>query len=247
MLGVATTVAVAWVLAVVRSIPNTPRMTGRTFMLHGHAWSTAEHHLIGVTDIWWMDLGGNSSPAAPSQQVIADRLASTRKSITEMMSYRPNYVAHESPPPWGSVAETTHAADLPPAGVHGADTAFGFPLPCLWHRAVSPLKGNVSYAGRLEGGILLRGTAAARGPNDYTALPFRPLWPALALNTVVYAGVWMLALMGLGAVLTRRRVRQGLCDHCGYDLSGTAAGRVCPECGKGHARFSSGGRVQEVQ
>lgn len=65
---------------------------------------------------------------------------------------------------------------------------------------------------------------------DRAALPFEPLWPGFALNTVFYAVVvWALwsALLAVRGVIRQRRRR---CVRCGYDLRG-AVHDACPECG----------------
>ncbi len=62
-------------------------------------------------------------------------------------------------------------------------------------------------------------------------LPFLPLWPGFAINTLFYAaiawGLWQVPL----AIRRRRRRRNGLCVRCGCDLKGLAHGSPCPECG----------------
>ena len=61
-------------------------------------------------------------------------------------------------------------------------------------------------------------------------IPFRPVWPGYAINTIFYAAIlWMLTL---GPSTARRIIRRkrGHCIKCGYDLRG-AGHEVCPECG----------------
>ncbi|MEE8155134.1 MAG: hypothetical protein V3T53_09310 [Phycisphaerales bacterium] len=61
-------------------------------------------------------------------------------------------------------------------------------------------------------------------------LPFLPIWPGFALNTILYAAfLWVLTL---GPFTARRIIRRkrGLCPKCGYDLRGTAR-MICSECG----------------
>jgi hypothetical protein len=63
------------------------------------------------------------------------------------------------------------------------------------------------------------------------ALPLRPIWTGLLINSVFY-GVLIGALMLAAAALRRRRrARTGHCPACGYDLRATDHER-CPECGR---------------
>ena len=59
-------------------------------------------------------------------------------------------------------------------------------------------------------------------------LPYRPIWPGFAANTVFYAALFWLpfAPFALRRMIRRHR---GLCLKCGYDLRGSTEG--CPECG----------------
>ena len=68
------------------------------------------------------------------------------------------------------------------------------------------------------------------------AVPYHPIWPGFAINTLFYAAiVWVLWSSPFTARRMIRRKR-GLCIKCGYDLRGTSGGGsggggVCPECG----------------
>ena len=69
-------------------------------------------------------------------------------------------------------------------------------------------------------------------------IPYRPIWPGFAINTVFYAVLlWML---WRSPFVVRRIIRRkrGRCINCGYDLRGTSGvnsggggGGVCSECG----------------
>ncbi len=63
----------------------------------------------------------------------------------------------------------------------------------------------------------------------------RLLWPGFAINTLFYAAIlWLLIL---GPFTARRMIRRkrGQCSKCGYDLRG-AEHEVCPECGADGSR-----------
>ncbi len=58
---------------------------------------------------------------------------------------------------------------------------------------------------------------------------FLSLWPLSLLLGA--AGTFALR----SGILARRRALGNKCKSCDYDLTGLAAGAVCPECGKGRA------------
>ena len=66
-------------------------------------------------------------------------------------------------------------------------------------------------------------------------LPYRPIWPGFAVNTIFYA-----AILWLPFVVRRWvRVRRGLCPKCAYPIGQSD---VCSECGKplpGRARVAT--------
>ena len=70
------------------------------------------------------------------------------------------------------------------------------------------------------------------GGSSSRLVPFRPIWPGFAINTIFYAAI--LWLLMLGPFTARRIIRhkRGLCLKCGYDLRGhSGGGGGCPECG----------------
>jgi hypothetical protein len=60
-------------------------------------------------------------------------------------------------------------------------------------------------------------------------VPLKPLWPGLAVNTLVYAGAAVACVEGLRMIRSLIRRRQGKCQACGYPMGHAA---VCTECGQ---------------
>lgn len=72
-------------------------------------------------------------------------------------------------------------------------------------------------------------------PHEYPQgdLVYRPWWPGLMMNTIVYGLLWLSGLSLPALVLTVRsavRHRRGCCPMCAYDLR-PPSGFGCPECG----------------
>lgn len=103
----------------------------------------------------------------------------------------------------------------------------GYPFVCLykWQQNKSPLVGAIELPDP-------QGEHAAWSGHLSRGLPFLPIWPALMLNTILYAGLWSVPLFALPVLGRWRRRRRGLCAACGYDLSATASNAACPECGQ---------------
>lgn len=120
-----------------------------------------------------------------------------------------------------------------PLAVSGLDPGklgvrVGLPLRCFvsWDEARWQHALRVPLPWRPASDVLGSGRAAI--------LPWYPLWPGFAVNTLIYGftcfGVWR----GIGLMRAWRR-KVGVCAGCGYDLRGLAEGAVCPECGKANA------------
>ncbi len=105
----------------------------------------------------------------------------------------------------------------------------GLPFRCLqsWREREFEF-GALGRAARLHSSGEWAGNLPLAFPDS---LPFVPLWPGFALNTIFYAalawGLWQVPL----AIRRSRRRRNGLCVRCGYDFTGLTVGSPCPECG----------------
>lgn len=110
--------------------------------------------------------------------------------------------------------------------------AFGFPLVCAWYERSGGL-GMFGGSSVVSGGYDIQ--KALRRPRSgveaEAALPLRPIWGGLLVNTPVYAMLWIGMVIGVRRVRSALAVRGGCCPKCRYDLSGIPGGAACPECG----------------
>ena len=117
------------------------------------------------------------------------------------------------------------------------DEALGWPFRSMWcgwgDPSVFSFGPSLSAPAPIVDGIELR-RPDALGTGS-SAIPYSPLWPGFAINTIIYAAVlWLVFCAGPGIVRRRVRRGRGQCLHCGYDLRGQVAvsENRCPECGK---------------
>ncbi len=113
----------------------------------------------------------------------------------------------------------------------GCEHATGWPFVALWYEfAVEPASRTTARARVVRGGYSLG--AAPSGPigvDRWHALPYRPIWYGLLLDSLIWGlCIWLIAV---GARTLRRllRLRRNHCPRCNYDLS--ASPTTCPECG----------------
>ena len=136
----------------------------------------------------------------------------------------------------------------PPIGpLYGIEDARGWPLYSLHCRVdlatillrepaafnelldqteVSPedLSSVLAPGDAVSGGLLL-----SYNENELRILPFRPLWPGFAINTILYAIALWVSIWGVIALRRFVRVKRGLCPACAYPR---AQSNVCSECGE---------------
>jgi len=117
------------------------------------------------------------------------------------------------------------------------EAASGWPRLCLWWGDLTVRQPDETYSDYVvtkasTQRITLSNANVAWFATTPRALPVCPIWGGFVVNAMVYGAAW--SGMVLVPPLVRRAVRRrrGLCAECGYDLSWLGAG-VCPECGLG--------------
>jgi hypothetical protein len=81
----------------------------------------------------------------------------------------------------------------------------------------------------MDSGVFLLKAKDHRGQARDMLLPYAPLWPGFAINTVFYAGILWLLFAAPFALRRRRRIKRGLCPACAYPVGDS---EVCTECGQ---------------
>jgi hypothetical protein len=227
LLGAATTLAVAWSLALWTKVPQYPRTTIGSVLWWGRAWDAAELHRPGVIDVWWGDQEPEN-PGMSARQIVEKQNEDCRR----LAAKRPGTVVRTAPPWWGTFSRAE--APTGPAVVMGSDTAYGWPWPCLWYQVL----GRYDIPTRTASATSIHGAWLLSAPNsievvahDYRALPLCPILRGLFGDTALFGAGWFALLIAPSVVRRAIRRRRGACVGCGYDLRGTPAGAACPECG----------------
>ncbi len=135
-------------------------------------------------------------------------------------------------PPWGygEHVSTQYRLFTDLNGEH----ATGWPFLAGWYEFSSSTTpaGNWS-AYSIEGGVPLMDPPSVNWQAAWQlrALPLRPVWLGLTLDTAFYGALW--AGLVYTFIIARRdlRARRGCCRACGYSLRGLPADSACPECG----------------
>jgi hypothetical protein len=120
-------------------------------------------------------------------------------------------------------------------GVRSVD-ARGWPLLCEWGGFRPPppqinVDQTVLCKGWLVRGVIPieRYSIATTNYHSAKSLPYLPLWPEFAINTVFYASILWMLFAGPGWIRRRVRIKRGLCPACAYSVG---ASDVCTECCK---------------
>jgi len=215
ILGLLTTVALAWGLAAFAGSGSRPSCQS-VFMRTDYYVPFGRQDAWGRTQLYWRALaetGGSrwgtvdrlctlpawsrarSLPGPYSPAIEFPKLAQTFEVASgwPMRAMRAEFRDYPQGTPW--------------AGGNPYITVRGIPLPSRVNRTPK----SRSYAP--------------------AALPYEPIWPGFLGNTAFYSAYWLALLVGVPAARRILRAKRGCCLGCGYDAAGLAPGAVCPECG----------------
>jgi hypothetical protein len=127
-----------------------------------------------------------------------------------------SWTMYDAFPAWGPMAGADAAAAIPDLLNAGEDLiGQGWPFIALWcaQRTMSTdVRGGWRVATTHTPGTFLS--------TDHV-VAFRPSWPGFLANTAIYGVAWWMALFLTGVVRRRVRARRGRCLACNYDLRAT--------------------------
>lgn len=118
------------------------------------------------------------------------------------------------------------------ATLGGMEDARGWPFLALWCSLDASASQGIGPGEPAPGGIAVTRRGAKSTAAHFRALPMRPIWPGLGVNSGVFAVVWLGVFGMVWAGRRAVRSRRGRCVGCGYDVCGDRVGG-CPECGRG--------------
>ncbi len=212
MLGLVTTVLVAWSFAAWGSVGVRSTTRGSVIFtvpkteLWGHAFVTK-----GIGGVQRFNYWRGTAPAEHAALMSPEQFGPLRSS-------------------WGLSANDRAERVTSDAHELTREWAFGFPMPALWlHQDIGPA-GTIEQSGIPVPIAFYKGTKLRTIPPR--ALPLSPAWFGLIVNTLVFGGLWWFVLFGVPAIRAKQRMDKGLCPKCTYDLIGDLDSG-CPECGWG--------------
>lgn len=230
LLGVASTLALAWgaVLARSRNI--------ETLESSGATTPDAQ------TSLWWLQQTGRTmaTDALLANERVGSLMTVTLIGGSERDAYAidaddpATITMHNDPqrrPPWVRLLRIE--AGWPYRCLVGERWERGIDRLDLWPFQLEEIPEAVAVPDdvTLDGAVVLEMTTDG-APQD-VLIPVRPVWDALLLNALILT---LPAILLVGSIQSARgaiRRRRGRCPKCGYRLGGRTG---CPECGWGRGR-----------
>jgi hypothetical protein len=124
-------------------------------------------------------------------------------------------------------------------------TAFGWPSRCLaYERAYTAEDASLDDLLGADLGSASRPPGATNNLAEQygvwrvrgKCLPVNPIWSGLLQCTITFAALWAIPLAAFTCI--RRRRKHGCCRVCCYKLEGLPQGAPCPECGTSEAALT---------
>lgn len=227
ILGMATTVLVAWMLAVFPHkqqfepticLPFVPPNNQNTYQPPYLDRSTSVGRAIVIASSYHaiFTQHGEFLPDLP-QSLLSK---STDKPLEELI------------PSW-AVVDARRAIEMnvdASPGVRRFVNATGWPLLAMVYVMDNA---NPTRVFRVTSGGVVTSEWLSRltgSPGTVFNLPFRVLWKGAAVDTATFGAIWSIVLFASGRLRRRLRVHRGLCPRCAYDLK-DQRNSGCPECG----------------
>jgi hypothetical protein len=227
-LGFITTIAVAWSLAAWLPQKNWQRRDILTPTPERFSLFATEFRACGAMRREWKRSGYSDDIYLLSHLSAFEAIEDPRHSTS--LDDSPRW------PRWGDIEAVRIKPEFFPAV--GCEHATGWPALAAWYS----MRFDRANAGRIDlsirGGVHLphepsrieRLTTLVDVPR-VRALPLRPIWPGLILDTLFYATAWLIPRGGIRAARRWSRRHRARCGPCGYNLAGLPTGTPCPECG----------------
>lgn len=224
VLGIATTVAVAWAFGALAN----PPLPGRSGAMLRDDTVFTSWELLGPGLSWIKT--DTSSVASAVDSLIAERVHSLHLARIDDDN-RGN--VFDDPPSWSHFAnDPARVLDVRYPTEGAEELAMGWPFHAFrcWREATV-----VTPTGKPEirGGISIDDytRTPATGPVTWRALAYVPIWPGFALDVSIYTALWLVLVLGSAGLVRLVRLARSRCPACGYHLPDATHG--CPECGRG--------------